>query len=71
MLGLHAAEALHRAAHVIVEDERPLGWNHQISAGGEPTFRYVEAQQWLLNDPQVSRHGVPELKLTPLALEPA
>jgi hypothetical protein len=63
MLGLHAAEAIHRGVHVLVDDERPLGWDHQISAGGEPTFRYVEAQQWLLND-QRNDNGLPELKLT-------
>jgi hypothetical protein len=64
MLGLHAAEAVHRGVHTLVGDERPLGWEHQISAGGEPTFRYVEAQQWLLNDPNVDRNGLPELKMT-------
>lgn len=64
MLGLHAAEAIHRAVHVLVDDERPLGWEHQISSGGEPTFRYVEAQQWLLNDVQSHRNGFPEVKLT-------
>jgi hypothetical protein len=64
MLGLHAAETIHRGVHALVGDERPLGWEHQISAGGEPTFRYVEAQQWLLNDRQSYRNGLPELKLT-------
>ncbi len=64
MLGLHAAEVIHRGVHVLAEDERPLGWDHQISAGGEPTMRYVEAQQWLLNDTQTYRNGLPEMKLT-------
>jgi hypothetical protein len=64
MLGLRAAEALHKGVHALVRDERPLGWDHQISRGGEPTFRYVEAQQWLMNDPQVYRNGLPEMKLT-------
>jgi hypothetical protein len=63
MLGLHAAEAIQRGIHVLADDERPLGWEHQISAGGEPTFRYVEAQQWLLNSAH-SGNGLPELKLT-------
>jgi hypothetical protein len=62
-LGLRAAEDIHRGIHIAVGDERPLGWEHQISAGGEPTFRYVEAQQWLLND-QSNRNGLPEVKLT-------
>ena len=64
MLGLHAAEVLHRGVHALVGDERPRGWEHQISAGGEPTARYVEAQQWLLNDSLADRAGLPEVKLT-------
>lgn len=64
MLGLKAAETLHRGVHVLVDDLPPLGWDNQISRGGEPTFRYVEAQQWLVNDPQSSRNGMPEMKLT-------
>jgi hypothetical protein len=64
MLGLHAAEVLHRGVHKLVGDERPRGWGHQISAGGEPTARYVEAQQWLLNDVQTHRNGLPEVKVT-------
>ncbi len=64
MLGLHAAEVIHRGVHKLVGDERPRGWEHQISAGGEPTARYVEAQQWLLNDLQTHRNGLPEVKVT-------
>jgi hypothetical protein len=64
MLGLRAAETLHRGVHVLVDDLPPLGWDNQISAGGEPTFRYVEAQQWLVNDAQSYRNGMPEMKLT-------
>ena len=64
MLGLHGAEVIHRGIHELVGDERPRGWEHQISAGGEPTARYVEAQQWLLNDSLADRSGLPEVKLT-------
>jgi hypothetical protein len=64
MLGLHGAEVIHRGVHALVGDERPRGWEHQISAGGEPTARYVEAQQWLLNDSLADRSGLPEVKLT-------
>ena len=51
MIGLHAAETLHRHVHRPIGNEMPQGWEHQISAGGEPTARYVEAQQWLLGAP--------------------
>lgn len=64
MLGLHAAEEAHRFVHRVLGNERPEGWEHQISAGGEPTVRYVEAQQWLLTDPEMRRADAPEIKLT-------
>jgi len=64
MLGLHAAEEAHRFVHRALGDERPLGWDHQISAGGEPTVRYVQAQQWLLTDPEARGANAPEIKLT-------
>jgi hypothetical protein len=64
VLGLHAAEVIHRGVHALVGDERPRGWDHQISAGGEPTARYVQAQQWLLNDSLGDRSSLPEVKLT-------
>jgi hypothetical protein len=64
MLGLHAAETIHRTVHRMIGDEIPQGWDHQISAGGEPTARYVEAQQWLLGAPDASDADMPELKLT-------
>jgi hypothetical protein len=64
MLGLHAAEAIHRAAHRALGDEIPRGWDHQISAGGEPTARYVEAQQWLLSAPDARDADMPEVRLT-------
>jgi hypothetical protein len=64
MLGLHAAETLHRTVHRAVGNELPQGWNHQISSGGEPTARYVEAQQWLLGAPDAHDLSLPELKFT-------
>lgn len=63
-LGLQAAEALMRGMHRAVGDELPQGWEHQISEGGEPTFRYVQAKQWLLGDQETRRAGEPELKFT-------
>jgi hypothetical protein len=63
-LGLQAAEALMRGMHRAVGDELPQGWDHQISEGGEPTFRYMQAKQWLLGDPENRSSGRPELKFT-------
>lgn len=61
-LGLDLAPKLHDFIHQVVADEPPLGWNHQISNGGELTARYVQAEQWLLTPAEnVSR---PEIKLT-------
>jgi hypothetical protein len=63
-LGLQAAEALMRGMHRAVGDELPQGWEHQISEGGEPTFRYVQAKQWLLGDPETRTSRTPEWKFT-------
>ncbi len=64
MMGLHAAETLHEHVHEALGNEVPQGWDHQISAGGEPTARYVEAQQWLLGGSERLDPSLPELKLT-------
>jgi len=64
VLGLRVAKTLHRNIHKIVGDEIPLGWEHQISDGGEPTARYVQAEQWLLDGWDAFRPGAPEVKLT-------
>ncbi|WP_129641632.1 lipid A deacylase LpxR family protein [Peristeroidobacter agariperforans] len=47
VLGLSVSESLHSAVHELVGSERPLGYDHQISAGGEPTARYTLARQQL------------------------
>jgi hypothetical protein len=47
VLGLSVSEHLHSAVHELVGSERPLGYDHQISAGGEPTARYTLARQQL------------------------
>lgn len=64
MIGVHAAAALHRGVHRAIGNEIPEGWDHQISAGGEPTLRYVEAQQWLLSGAEGRDSDMPEIKLT-------
>lgn len=47
VLGLSASERLHSAVHELVGSESPRGYDHQISAGGEPTARYTLARQKL------------------------
>jgi hypothetical protein len=48
MLGLSLTENLHGAVHDIVGSEKPRGYDHQISAGGEPTARYTLARHYLV-----------------------
>jgi hypothetical protein len=47
VLGLSVSERLHSAVHELVGSESPRGYDHQISAGGEPTARYTLARQKL------------------------
>jgi hypothetical protein len=47
-LGLPLMERLHRGVHEIVGADKPLGYDHQISDGGEPTFRYTASRYQLL-----------------------
>jgi hypothetical protein len=47
-LGLHVSETLHDAVHKAVGSEEPQGYDHQISAGGEPTARYMLARHNLV-----------------------
>jgi hypothetical protein len=44
VLGLHLSETLHNAVHKAVGSDAPQGYDHQISAGGEPTARYMIAR---------------------------
>jgi len=61
VLGLSLSERLHSAVHELVGSERPLGYDHQISAGGEPTARYTLARQKLwIADPS----GLVDVKTT-------
>ena len=47
-LGLAATEAIHDTVHSVVGSESPQGYDHQISAGGEPTARYTLARHYLV-----------------------
>jgi hypothetical protein len=48
VLGLSTTERVHSAIHEIVGSESPQGYDHQISAGGEPTARYTLARHYLV-----------------------
>ena len=47
-LGLPVAEQVHIAVHELNGSKEPRGYDHQISAGGEPTFRYAASRYRLL-----------------------
>lgn len=58
VLGLPLTERLHSAVHEVVGSESPQGYDHQISAGGEPTARYTLARHYLLVAHPTSRLDV-------------
>lgn len=63
-LGLGAAETLQKSVHGVLGGDVPNGWDHQVSAGGEPTARFVRAEQWLLGGFESLGGGRPQVKLT-------
>lgn len=64
VLGLDVAEFLQRRIHSAFGGKDPQGWQHQVSAGGEPTARLVRAEQWLLVSSAPWPWGRPEIKAT-------
>jgi hypothetical protein len=52
ILGLDAFKAGQNAVHKVVGSDRANGWDHQISEGGEPTFRYSAAYHQYLDASQ-------------------
>jgi hypothetical protein len=48
VLGLSVTSQIHNFVHDAMGSERPRGYDHQISAGGEPTARYSLARHRLL-----------------------
>lgn len=54
LLGLEVVGELQQELHQSIGAARPVGWEHQISNGGEPTFRYSHAVQHLLASGSVS-----------------
>lgn len=51
VLGLDVVGDLQKGLHSVINGDSPQGWRHQISDGGEPTFRYSLARQQLLGQP--------------------
>ncbi|MFK8076243.1 MAG: lipid A-modifier LpxR family protein [Granulosicoccus sp.] len=45
LLGLDLAETLQRSFHGAIGSEKPEGWEHQISSGGELTAKYGLSMQ--------------------------
>ena len=52
VLGLDFFKSGQNAVHKVVGSERARGWGHQISNGGEPTFRYSAAYHQYLDASQ-------------------
>lgn len=66
MLGTSWLPWAQKTIHRETSDIEPEGWSHQISAGGEPTFRYSYAQQylWLSDENEDSRYEIkPSMEL--------
>ena len=64
ILGTGLAERLQRAVHDLQGGVVPNGWSHQVSDGGEPTARFVLAEQWLLEDGATAGGALLQTKLT-------
>ena len=48
ILGLSIVGDIQDRVHSLYDGDLPMGWNHQISEGGEPTARYSVSRQSLL-----------------------
>lgn len=48
LLGVPIVGELHRSVHALLGSPLPNGYAHQISNGGEPTFRYAVSRERLL-----------------------
>lgn len=63
LLGSAAGEATQKLIHDATNDDKPRGWDNQISDGGEPTFRYLVARQTLRKRGQLAGQAF-EIKRT-------
>ncbi len=64
VIGSGVAESLQRSLHRARGGVVPRGWNHEISDGGEPTARYLQAEQWLVGDVESAAGASRQAKLT-------
>ena len=48
VLGTGLGKHLHRGFHQLIGSQKPNGYSHQISEGGEPTFKYTARRQGLI-----------------------
>ena len=63
-LGLKLAEDVQKSMHKVLSAVEPMGWDNQISSGGELTGKYTFAAQKILNRRQGSEYAHNEFKLT-------
>ena len=63
-LGLKLAEDVQKSLHRVLDANEPMGWDNQISSGGELTAKYTFAAQKILNRSQGSEYARHEFKLT-------
>ncbi len=64
VIGLSLTSDLHDVVHKAVGSELPRGYDHQVSAGGEPTFRYVLGESKLRGQRLAFGSGLLETKTT-------
>jgi hypothetical protein len=62
MFGTSLGQRLHSWAHETVGDEIPQGYRHEISRGGEPSFRYTLAHHALIETTELGTLGRLELQ---------
>ncbi|AKE52053.1 lipid A deacylase LpxR family protein [Kangiella geojedonensis] len=63
VLGTKLGSSIQKGIHKATGSESPTGWDHQISDGGEPTFKYSLSRQSLLaSDFNASRNTEYEIK---------
>jgi len=49
IIGLSLVGDLQESIHSVFDNDKPMGWDNQISNGGEPTARYIISRQSLLS----------------------
>lgn len=62
--GLKLAEALQKQLHEWIDSVEPMGWDNQITAGGELVAKYSFGAQKIISRSQSGQYAEHELKLT-------